>query len=348
MNSTTSTGNPMKHTHPLFVARCSGVLALVALWASAAGAQPPLESPPPTATDATSSDVVSPADPSADATAEQPEAPLQTQPGEPAEPSETQADVTTGTASEASPQNEQLDAKKPSGAASEAVEPPPTLALDEAREPAKPPNTRFSLLLHGDVVWHQARSLDFFSEDGTGTRLGLSFSMDLIELGQNATLDLGVGYSLENLSSGSALGSFATSAKLSAQHLALTPSLRYKLLPWLSPQLRAFGGASFVETTVDYALRGQQKDDTVTPHFGAAAGFMASFTPAGGGALSRTLLGVVVEGGYVVGSAIQVKLNDEPASSKASEGRRIEANGAELGEVERSGPFLRIAGALRF
>ena len=52
-------------------------------------------------------------------------------------------------------------------------------------------------------------------------------------------------------------------------------------------------------------------------------------------------LGALVEGGYLLASAVDLNM-------AAADSERIPSEIATLGELERSGPYLRIAAFLRF
>jgi hypothetical protein len=328
MNAIALKSTTVKRTYSLALLHSAGILLLALLKAGDARAQLP-PAPPPTPPDAPA-EAADPTEPASGAGAEAGAA----ADGAPVEASGAEPDPVVN---EATPKQTESTAKLASQRAAETA--------GQADRPAR--EERFSLMLHADLVWHTDRGFDLLSNDDVAPRLGVSLSMDVLKLSNELTLALGLEYSVEELDGGVPIPAFLETAELSAQHLAVTPTVRYSVFPWLSPHLRALGGVSFVETTVNYSSRGDQKNDSASPHFGAAAGVLVSFRPASG-VLAQTRIGAVVEGGYVVGSPVQIGLEGEPAGTEPGEGRRIEVLGTELGEVGRGGPFVRIAAAIRF
>ncbi len=131
---------------------------------------------------------------------------------------------------------------------------------------------------------------------------------------------------------------------------------RYALLPWLFPHLRAAFGAvgtklsmedSIGYSSADVDQRVSYEDKDWAP-IGTLGGGFTLRTKARGfetyrGNLSSLSLGVLVEGGYSLASAAKLRLT--PTTQPAP---GIDLKTAALGSLDRSGPYVRVAGVVRF
>lgn len=198
----------------------------------------------------------------------------------------------------------------------------------------------FSVQGNIDALWSLDPTYDLFSDRDVRGRVGVSVSTDLLQLDRGVWLVPELGWGAEGIEEDNLYAVGLSSAELRAHSFYGALALRYALLDWLHPQLRAQGGVSLV----DIELEGIDGDTYDTggssPFVGAGAGVMV-LTPKG--RIARTLqLGLLAEGGYVLASAVDVDLELEDGSG------RIPVRGASLGEWSRSGPYARFSAVARF
>lgn len=164
-------------------------------------------------------------------------------------------------------------------------------------------------------------------------------------------LVLSVGASFRTLTGGD--GSVATIDERAIQADVLA---RYTLYRWLFPHLRASFGAvgtklgmedprSYSSADVDLQVTYEDKD---WAPLGTLGGGFTLRTKARtfetyGGHMSSLSLGVLVEGGYSLAPA--AKLGLHPSTSPAP---GIDVKTAAPGSLDRSGPYVRVAGVVRF
>jgi hypothetical protein len=176
-------------------------------------------------------------------------------------------------------------------------------------------------------------------------RFGLFAAYDLVPIQEQLTLFVELGAGFENDEADGLLG-LGTSGELSSQTLHAGLGLRWDALSWLSPQVRAWGGASLFQLDVSGT---NVAFDTgyATSVFGAlGAGFVLHTPPrtfeARSGSLASLQLGLLVEVGYALRSDIDFRLRTQPDS------RRIEVIDASLGSLSLSGGYMRFALVVRF
>jgi len=164
-------------------------------------------------------------------------------------------------------------------------------------------------------------------------------------------LVLSVGGSFRTLTGGD--GSVATIDERAIQADVLA---RYTLCPWLFPHLRASFGAVGTKlrmedprsySSADSDLQVTYEDKDWAPVGTLGGGFTlrtkARTFETWGGHMSSLSLGVLVEGGYSF--APTAKLGLHPSASPAP---GIDVRTAAPGSLDRSGPYVRVAGVVRF
>ena len=206
-------------------------------------------------------------------------------------------------------------------------------------------HAHFTLALEVSAISRDDEGWKRFERGSVSPRFGLSVAYDLVPIHEQLTLLVELGAGLENDESYDLLG-FGTSAELSSQTLHAGLGLRWDPLSWLSPHIRAWGGASLFQLDI----RGtNQAFDTgyATSVFGAlGAGFLLHTPPrlfeSDTGKLAALQLGLLVEAGYALRSEIDFRLRTQP------DARRIEVVDASLGSLSLTGWYLRFAVVMRF
>jgi hypothetical protein len=159
-------------------------------------------------------------------------------------------------------------------------------------------------------------------------------------------LVLSVGASFQALSSADDAQADLTQRTIQADLMA-----RYSLASWLVPHLRAsFGTVGTHFEVHDEGLRTDGADVTFEDdHWGVAGTLGAGLslrTPTRlfetyGGRLASLSLGVLVEGGYTLAQAAQLDFRGDVTSG-------LDERRASPGDLDRSAPYLRIQGVVRF
>jgi hypothetical protein len=143
-------------------------------------------------------------------------------------------------------------------------------------------------------------------------------------------------------------GQIDTQLVTSSIHLGLT--LRYAIEPWLQPQVRAAAGLSVLEMRLKCMENNERTefDDKDLSPFASVGGGLFLRTPTRlfetqNGDFASLSLGVLVEGGYTLAQAASFSLQPKDDRTNA-----ITLKSAELGKLDRSGPYLRISLVVRF
>jgi hypothetical protein len=122
----------------------------------------------------------------------------------------------------------------------------------------------------------------------------------------------------------------------------------YDVLTFVAPYARAAVGASFTDVDIETAEGVEFKEQSSAPFhslvapFGSLGAGILVRTPDGAlmtksGALSSLAFGLMIEGGYVLMPSSDVTLR---GSENAG---RVATTDVHLGELDRSGPYLRIS-----
>jgi hypothetical protein len=217
--------------------------------------------------------------------------------------------------------------------------------LQEVKYTPGDARAHFTLGLDVSAVSRPDAGFERFDLGHPCPRFGIFVAADLVPIREQLTLFVELGAGLEHDESDNLLGSY-TRSELSSQTLHLGVGLRWDPLTWLSPQVRAWGGASLFQLDVNGT---NEAFDTgrATSGFGAlGAGFLLHTPPrtfeTHSGRLAAFQLGLLVEAGYALRSAVDFSLRTQP------DPRRIETIDASLGSLSLSGFYLRFAVVVRF
>lgn len=255
--------------------------------------------------------------------------------GASAAPAAAESDPASAAAGTAVPEYTPVTATTPA-AAPAPQRPPPAEPEARRREPAEFPAAAY---LNVEQLWNTDPGYDLFDEDNVGGQLGVGLSYDLLTVAPDTALVAELAYSAESHEAGYLYGGAIQSTKLSGHNLLLAGSVHHRMLPWIGPHARLAVGLSSLKAELQEEGQDQYRD---------TAKFSLPFVRLGAGvSVEQTLgqllaLGLLVEGGYALGSAFEVEL--EPVSEQGE----IPTEYANLGKLSRSGPYLRTALVARF
>jgi hypothetical protein len=192
-----------------------------------------------------------------------------------------------------------------------------------------------------NVLWRSGRAYDLFSDRDASWRFGIGIGYDVLRLPESLVFALEAGF-LHEPAHGDDLEPVAggLSGSLSASTIHLGPSLRWELTPWLAPYGRLQLLAT--STTVDITAGGSYPPMSWThqkwsPGASCGLGVMANLPPR-----NPVNVGLLIEGGIWLQRGFDLQLERElPRDAIATAGARI-------GALENTGPYLRVAGVLRF
>jgi len=125
-------------------------------------------------------------------------------------------------------------------------------------------------------------------------------------------------------------------------------TMRWVLLDWMQPHLRLAGGAAIIDAQLQAAGNtfhdgaGGVFEDMISPYGSAGLGFLLR-TPTRlfenrRGRYASLSFGLMVEGGYTLAAPVDVALEGPKPGA-----RGIPVAEPELGELERSGPYIRVS-----
>ncbi len=214
--------------------------------------------------------------------------------------------------------------------------------------PKVPLASLFNITGFADVQWNTDPGYDVFDDDDVGTNPGISVEFDMFDLSPSSTLAVQLAFSTGGVAEGSLGAEVFDQASLQAEHYALGLVPRYSILPWLEAHARIQGGVSDIYTEFDM-FDGAMDQNDLSPFGAAGAGLAILSTP------KRThdtrkyfnslAFGGMVEGGYRLASSVSYAFDD--ASVDPPE-QRIRVQGADLGTLDRSGPYVRLGVFVRF
>jgi hypothetical protein len=216
---------------------------------------------------------------------------------------------------------------------------------DDEPEPTRGPPRRahFHASLQADTHWYTDPSFDFFSSRDASTAPGITLGYG-VDLGGDLVIVPELAWSGNADSESSLFGGVISEATLSTNRYSAGASVRYELLSFLDPHIRLSAGVTAAEVAIDTLTGSIEQDETLFSGT-LGAGFTVH-TPAGvlgrRRFMSGVILGLTAEGGYTLESPMEV------SSRTTDKGGRIPITESSLGKVERSAPYLRIAGAVRF
>jgi hypothetical protein len=222
-----------------------------------------------------------------------------------------------------------------------ASQPEPEAERRATDEEARP---RYSLALSIDSLFRDDPGYDLFDDNDVSTCLGLWASYDLVQVAPRTVLAIEVGAGFE--SQEQALWQGLLETELDSQTFSAGVSLRYALLSWLDPQLRAAGGLSLFQFDLNTQNEGNFEDHAVSG-FGSLGAGVLLHTPerlfeSKQGTFASFEFGFLIEGGYALRSPVELELERETSPLA------IELTQASLGELALGGPYIRSSLLVRF
>ncbi len=196
-----------------------------------------------------------------------------------------------------------------------------------------------------ETPWNHDIGFDLFSDDDVSTRFGLWATYDLLAIHDDVFVAAGAGVDFESLDENDLL-SGQLNTDLDAVIGYATAVVRYVPVAWLQPHVRLSGGAERVIVKLDFA--GERFRDEGTLPFASLGAGITLRSPtrmfeSRRGTFAALSFGLMIEGGYALVSPLQVTLDGEGPAE-----RDIALEESELGELERSGPFMRVSLVARF
>lgn len=196
-----------------------------------------------------------------------------------------------------------------------------------------------------ELPWHTEHNFDLFSSNDIGERFGLWATYDVLSLGERAFVAAGAGFDVESIESKNLLGG-ALDTTLTATVLYGTAVARYVPTDWIQPHVRLSAGAQLVRSELafgDVAFR----NNGDLPFGSLGAGFTlrspTRLFESSRGELASLSVGVMIEGGYTLAQPLEMKVD-----GSGPDDRDIALIESDLGELDRSGPFMRISLVARF
>jgi hypothetical protein len=215
--------------------------------------------------------------------------------------------------------------------------PPAAEPEPRRRTPAEFPAAAY---LNIEQLWNTDPGYDLFDEDNVGGQLGVGLSYDLLPVAPDTVLVAELACSWESQEARGLYGGAIQETALKGQNLLVAASVHQRMLPWLGPHARLAVGLSRLEAELrgaDFDERYRDKANFSLPFLRLGAGVSAEQVVG-----QRFALGLLIEGGYALGSAFEIEL--EPAGEQG----QIQTEYASLGQLSRSGPYLRTALLARF
>jgi hypothetical protein len=238
----------------------------------------------------------------------------------------------------------------PSGLSPRVAEPRPAVKSPAAAEPIihRPAGAALAIALVYERAWVDDRGYGLFGDRNRVRQFGVWVGHDFWSLTDRLIMAGEAGWAAWDERSDYWEEQLETSLVTSSLHVGV--SLRYVLEPWLQPQLRAAVGLSVLELelkSLENDLETKFLDRHLMPFASVGAGIFLR-TPtrlleSKNGDFASLSMGVLVEGGYTLtGSApFSLKPKDRPKQA-------ISLKSADLGSVDRSGPYVRISLVVRF
>jgi hypothetical protein len=208
-----------------------------------------------------------------------------------------------------------------------------------------------NLALNLDTVWNTSRSFDLFSHDDVARQPGIAADLTVWRSG-SLSVGAGLGWGALSENDVGLFNGAVESAEIESQSFYADVALRYEVWSFFEPHARLAGGLSFVDLSMktDDGVRfeddgGAPFHSVLSPFASVGAGFtlktMDRMLETRSGRLSTAALGLAVEGGYTLASPVDFALLERDA------GGRIDLEASDLGDVERSGPYVRVALVVR-
>ena len=204
----------------------------------------------------------------------------------------------------------------------------------------------FALGIALSTPFHGDASFDAFDDDDVGLGLGAWLAYDVLALGGATFLALELDYGNQHEDSDALLGARRERAR-HACALRRTPAA-LRAASVFQPHLRLAGGAAYSAMQLRTSSPEQRFEDSGFAPFGSLGLGFTVRTPTRmfetrGGDLASLSLGLMVEAGYTLTAPLALSLQDDEADAG-----EIALTDAELGELQRSGPYLRFSLVTRF
>jgi hypothetical protein len=220
-------------------------------------------------------------------------------------------------------------------------------AQTEEREPAPvygDAGAAFAFGISFDAPWYTDPGYDVYAENDAASRFGLWLGYDVASLSDDAVAALEIGWGTES-EEGDALQVASTTLTTHVAYLGAT--VRWVPIDWLQPHLRLAGGAAIIDAQLVardtfHDGAGGVFEDMISPYGSAGLGFTLRTATRTfedrRGRLASLSFGLMFEGGYTLATPVDVKLEGPKPST-----RNIPVAEPELGELERSGPYIRVS-----
>jgi hypothetical protein len=235
-------------------------------------------------------------------------------------------------------------AKQPSGPDSTATA---SLPPQEPEGPLPPLVSFLRVELAVDNQWNEDPGYDFFDGDDVGTLVGLRGEVEVLEFSADVLLALELGYASGVNGDGELDLAFGDPSWTERRVFAgIVP--RYEPLDWLGLHVRLHGGASF--STAEFVAQGREvEENTLDPFVAAGAGFSLQpprlRTSKTRLRFNSVAFGIQFEGGYSFAPALALAFPDRTANGVD---QRLPQSGADLGSIDRAGPYFSVSGFARF
>jgi hypothetical protein len=198
-----------------------------------------------------------------------------------------------------------------------------------------------------DTPWYTDSGFDVFRDEDMTTRLGLWAAHDLVSLQPDLIMAVELGWGREHERESSLRGG-ALRSELETHAFFAGAQVRWVPLGMLQPYARVAGGAARVDMELRSASPAQRfEDDAVSPFGSLGLGLLVR-TPtrlfeSRRGRYASLSFGLMLEGGYTLAAPVEMKLDGRGPGE-----RDIALTEADLGELERSGPYARLSWVARF
>jgi hypothetical protein len=199
----------------------------------------------------------------------------------------------------------------------------------------------FALGLSVEAPWYTDPGYDVFAEDDVARRPGVWLGYDIVSLRTDTIAALELGWGTESEEETGISNAVETSLESHAFHGGV--QVRWVPFDFLQPHVRLAGGVSVVHAELATHSPAQTfEDDGILPFGSAGLGVMLR-TPTRlfedrKGQLASLSFGLLVEGGYTLSAPLSLKLD-----GRGPRDRDIALAEADLGELDRSGPYLRFS-----
>jgi hypothetical protein len=242
----------------------------------------------------------------------------------------------------------QLDRARAVQAEKRAQEPEPAEVDGDAGAP-------FAIAVSLDSSFYPDPSYDVYGNDDVDTRIGVWLAYDVAMLRTDTVVAIELGYGTESAEA-NVLGGISSELSTHAAHLGA--QLRWMPLAVLQPHARLAAGAAFLDARLlvpggpyedgsSGLFDGELFDSLVSPF--ASLGLGATLrTPTRlfedeRGNLASLSAGIMLEAGYTLAGPVDVALDGPGPDDQA-----IALREPGLGELKRSGPYLRGSFVIRF